>query len=84
MRTTAATAAAMLVGVVAVVCCTGLPLIAAMGTTALAGWLSHSGYVAIAAALIAAGVGALWLQHRRLSAQECCRPEVFNKASKHE
>jgi hypothetical protein len=79
---TAATAAAMLAGVVAVGCCAALPLIAAIGTSALAGWLSHSGYVAIAAAAIALGV--LWLQHRRLSAQACRRPEVFNKASKHE
>ena len=84
MRAAGATAAAMLVGILAVICCAGPLLIAAIGTTALAAWLANSGYVLIAAALIAVGGGVLWLWHRRVSAQDCCRLEALNKASKHE
>lgn len=84
MRSAGATIGAMLVGVLAVICCAGPPLIAAIGMTALAAGLSYSGYVLIAAALIAVGGGVLWFRHHRVSAQECCRPEAFNKASKHE
>lgn len=84
MRAAGATAAAMLVGILAVICCAGPLLIAAIGTTALAAWLANSGYVLIAAALIAVGGGVLWLRHRRVSPQDCCRPEALNKASKHE
>lgn len=43
MRTTGATATATLVGILAVICCAGPLLIAAIGTTALAAWLSNSG-----------------------------------------
>jgi len=84
MRAAGATAAAMLVGIFAVICCAGPLLIAAIGTTALAAWLSNSGYVLIATALIAGFGGILWLRHRRVSAQDCCQPEALNKASKHE
>lgn len=84
MRTGAATVGAMLVGVFAVICCAGPLFIAAMGTTALAAWLSNSGYVLIAVALIAVGGGVLWFWHHRITAQDCCRPETLNKASKHE
>jgi Na+/melibiose symporter-like transporter len=84
MRTAGATATATLVGILAVICCAGPLLIAAIGTTALAAWLSNSGYVLIAAALIAVGGGVLWLRRRRVSAQDCYWPEALNKASKHE
>jgi len=77
-------AAAISVGILAVICCAGPLLIAAIGTTALAAWLANSWYVLIAVALIAVGGGVLWLRHRRVSAQDCCRPEALNKASKHE
>ena len=83
MRSAGATAA-MLVGVLAVICCAGPLFIAAIGATALAAWLSNSLYALIAAALIAIGGGVLWWRHRRVGAQDCCRPEALNKASKHE
>lgn len=82
MRTAGATATATLVGILAVICCAGPLLIATIGATALAAWFSYSGYVLIAAALIAVGGGVLWFRHR--SAQDCCRPEALNKASKYE
>ncbi|MDI3469846.1 MAG: hypothetical protein OJF62_001958 [Pseudolabrys sp.] len=51
--------------------------------TALAAWLSYSGYVLIAAVLIAGAVGCvLWLRRRGINAQACCGPA--KKASNHE
>ncbi len=84
MRTADGTVGALLVGVLAVICCAGPLLIAAIGTTALATWFANSGYVLLAAALIAAGGGVLWLRHRRVGAQDRCRREALNKVSKHE
>lgn len=84
MKSGATAATATLVGALAVACCAGPLLIAAIGTTALASWLANSGYLLIAAALIAVGGGVLWLWHRRVIAQDCCRREALNKASKHE
>lgn len=84
MKTADTTVGALLVGALAVICCAGPLLIVAIGTTALAAWLSKSVYVLIPAAVIAVGIGAVWFRRRNVSAQDCCRPEVFNKASKHE
>jgi len=47
----------MLVGVLAVICCAGPLVVAAIAMTALAAWLSYSGYVLIAAATIAVTLG---------------------------
>ena len=47
MKSPAATFGAMLVGTFAVICCAGPPLMAAIGTTAFAAWLSYLGYVVI-------------------------------------
>jgi hypothetical protein len=84
MKTTGAAPAAMLIGIFVVICCTGPLLIAAVGTTALAAWLSYSGYVLTAAVLIAVGGGVLWLRHRRRQTQDRYRSEALNKAPKHE
>lgn len=65
-------------------CCGGPPLVTAISAAGLTAWLSHSGYVLIAAVLIAVGGSVLWLRHHRISAHDCCRPEPLNKASKHE
>lgn len=78
------TAGAMMVGALAIICCAVPLLIAVTGTTALAAWLSKSVYVLIPAAVIAVGLGVVWFRHRTTSAQDCCRPETFNKASQHE
>jgi hypothetical protein len=75
MRTTGATIGALLLGAVAVICCAGPLLVAAIGTTALAAWFSYSGYALIAAVLIAATGGLLWFRHRRSNAPDCSRPE---------
>lgn len=84
MRTADTTVGALLVGALAVICCATPLLIAAIGTTALAAWLSKSVYVLIPAAVIVAGFGVLWFRRRTISAQDCCRPETFNTATRHE
>jgi hypothetical protein len=82
MRAANATVGALLVGALAVICCAGPLLIAAIGTTALAAWFSNSLYVAIPAAIIAAGIGVFWFQGRRDGAQNCGDPQ--KKTSNHE
>lgn len=84
MRTTDTTVGALLVGAFAVICCAGPLLITAIGTAALAAWLSESLYVLIPAALIAVGIGAIWFRRRTISAQDCCQPDTSNKAFHHE
>lgn len=69
------------VGALAVICCATPLLITAIGTAALAAWLSKSVYVLIPAAVIAAGIGAVWFRRRNVG---CFRPESFNEASQHE
>jgi type IV secretory pathway VirB3-like protein len=77
------TIGAVLVGALAVVCCATPAIIAGISVTALAAWLSYSGYVLIAAVLIAGAVGCvLWLRRRGINAQACCGPA--KKASNHE
>ena len=75
--------AAILLGGLAVICCTGPLLIGAIAATALAARFSQSGYLLIAAVLIAFGGGFLWLRHRQVSARSC-PPKAFNKTSEHE
>lgn len=82
MRTDDATVGALLVGALAVICCAGPLIVAAIGTTALAAWLSKSAYLLVPAAIIAAGTGVAWVQRRRVRAEDCCPPE--RKASHHE
>lgn len=84
MRPAEATMGALLVGALAMICCAGPPLVAAVGTTALAVWVSKSAFVLVAAALVAAGVGAACLYRRRLDAQDCCPPKMSRRASDHE
>lgn len=83
MRTADTTVGALLVGALAVICCATPLLIAAIGTTALAAWLSKSVYVLIPAVIVA-GLGVLWFRRRTISAQDWCRLETFNKAFQHE
>jgi hypothetical protein len=81
MKDAGFTLGALFVGVLAVLCCAAPAIIA--GVTMLAAWLSYSGYVLIAAALIAAAVGGVLLfRHHGIDAQACCEPE--KKASNHE
>ena len=78
MRTADGTLGALLVGAIAVICCAGPLLVAAIGTAALAAWFSKPLYVLIPVVIIAAGIGAVWLQ--RVHARR--QPE--KKALKHE
>lgn len=84
MKTAGATVGALLVDALAAICCALVALIAAIGTTTVAAWLSYSGYVLIAATLIAVGGGVLWARHRRISAKDCCQSETLKKVSGHE
>jgi len=85
VRSADTTIGALLVGALAVICCAGPLLVAAMGATALAAWLSKSVYVLIPAALIAVGITVVvWFRRRSVSAQNCCRPETSNRTSRHE
>ena len=58
--------AVLLVGVVAVFCCAGPLIMAAIGVTALVAWLSESAYVLIAGGVIALMCAILWLRYRRV------------------
>ncbi len=84
MRTADGTVGALLVGALAIICCAGPLLITAIGTTALAAWLSKSVYVLVPTAIIAAGIGAVWLKRRRVSAQDCCKPDIREGYLNHE
>ena len=83
MRNAGGTVGAILIAVLAAICCAGLPLIAAVGTGALAVWLSYSGYMLIAIVIVAAALAIFWLQRRRTGVHDR-QPEAFNKASRHE
>jgi type IV secretory pathway VirB3-like protein len=76
VKTAGTTVGALLVGTLAVLCCTSPAIIGGVSVTALAAWLSYSGYALIAAALIAAAVGGvLWVRRRgSIDAEECCQP----------
>jgi hypothetical protein len=64
VKTASATVGALLVGALAVLCCAAPAILAGVSVTALAAWLSYSGYVLLAATLIAAVVvGVLWFRH---------------------
>ncbi|GEM_PF-1946055 len=84
MRAGEVTIGAFLVGVLAVVCCAGPPLVAAIGTTVLAAWLSKSAYVLVPAAVIAAGIGAVRLYHRGFAARDCHPPKISRRPAAHE
>ncbi len=55
-------------GTLAVICCAGPLLIAAIGTAALTGWLTNSAYILVPALLIGLGLGTLWFYRRRVAA----------------
>jgi hypothetical protein len=59
----------MLVGILAVICCAGLPLVAAIGTTALAAWLSYSGYVLIPALILCIALAGFGFYRFRMRAK---------------
>jgi F0F1-type ATP synthase assembly protein I len=62
------TAAMVVTGTFAVICCAGLFLIAAIGTAALTGWLTNLAYALIPALLIGLGLGTLWIYRSRAAA----------------
>lgn len=82
MRTADGTVGALLVGALAIVCCAAPLLITAIGASALTAWFAKSAYVVIPAGIIAAGIAAIWFQHRHVGAQDHCQPE--KKALPHE
>jgi F0F1-type ATP synthase assembly protein I len=62
------TGALVVAGTLAVICCAGPLLIAAIGTAALTGWLTNLAYALIPALLIGLGLGALWIYRSRAAA----------------
>lgn len=75
MKDAGSTVGVLFVGALAVLCCAAPAIIAGVSVTALAASLSYSGYVLIAAALVAAAVGGIWWFRRHTNAQACCEPK---------
>lgn len=78
------TAMAIAVGALAVICCAGPQLLAAIGAVGLTVWLAKSASVLVPAALIVFGLGGFWYYRRRMTAQACRDPVAVNKAPNHE